>query len=197
MKVRLLLAGIVLIGQASAQNNYVSRLEQDRQEAQLEMLFEVLDSAERKTFEGICYFPVDTTLIVQATFKRKKGKKFVMPMTKARTVWYRQYGVLNFTIRDTNCSLIVYENLDLKKHKEFRDYFFLPFRDGTTAVSTYGAGRYLDIQKAKSKNWIIDFNKAYHPYCAYSQRYSCPIVPSENTIAPAVTAGECYVPHEE
>lgn len=197
MKAFLLLTGILLAGKVSAQNDYVTRLEQDRLDAQLEMLFDVLDSTERKTFEGICYFPVDTTLIVHATFERKKGKKFVMPMTKARTVWYRQYGVLHFTIRDTACSLVVYENLDLKKNKEFRDYLFLPFRDGTTAVSTYGAGRYLDIRKNKSKTWTVDFNRAYHPYCAYSHRYSCPIVPSENTIEPTVTAGECYVPHEE
>jgi uncharacterized protein (DUF1684 family) len=175
---------------------YTEKLETERMANNLEMLMEVLDSAERKTFEGICYFPVDTSYIVDATFTRKKGKKFAMPMTKARTVYYRQYGTLTFRIHDTVCQLNVYENLALKGSKAHKNYLFLPFRDGTTAISTYGGGRYLDIEKSKSKTWKIDFNKAYHPYCVYSHRYSCPIPPAENTVAPFINAGECYVSHE-
>lgn len=196
MKTALLIAGIVLSTVVNAQS-YSDKILKEREMAQLEMLFEVLDSAERKTFEGICYFPIDTSLIVSARFERKKGKKFVMPMTKARTVWYRQYGLVHFTLRDTTCSLIVYQNLDLIKKKEYKNHLFLPFRDGTTAISTYGAGRYLDLEKKRGKTWTIDFNKAYHPYCAYSPRYSCPIVPTENTIDPHITAGECYEHHDE
>jgi uncharacterized protein len=175
---------------------YTEQLEAERTANNLEMLLDVLDSTERKTFTGICYFPVDTTYIVDATFTRKKGKKFAMPMTKARTVYYRQYGTLTFKIHDTVCQLDVYENLDLKGKKMYKNYLFLPFRDGTTAISTYGGGRYLDVQRSKNKTWKIDFNKAYHPYCVYSHRYSCPIPPDENTVAPCIGAGECYVPHE-
>ena len=197
MKATLFFVMISFVSGVFAQEDYRSQLEKEREKAQLEMLFEVLDSTERKTFTGICYFPIDTTLIVQAEFHRKKGRKFLMPMTKARDVWYRQYGTIQFLIRDTLCSLVVYQNLSLKKKKEYRDYLFLPFRDGTTAISTYGAGRYIDLHKGKSNTITIDFNKAYHPYCAYSARYSCPIVPQENTVIPAITAGECYVHHED
>jgi uncharacterized protein (DUF1684 family) len=179
---------------ANAQS-YTEKLEQDRVFSNLEMLTQVLDSAERVDFKGICYFPIDTNYVVNATFTRKKGKKFVMPMTKARTVYYRQYGILQFQIHDTLCELAVYENLGLKE-KEYKNYLFLPFRDGTTALSTYGGGRYVDLEKQPGTNWKIDFNKAYHPYCVYSHRYSCPIPPKENTVLPFVTAGECYVAEE-
>jgi uncharacterized protein len=186
----------LLTGFSAAAQSYSQKLAEKRRMNNLEMMFEVLDSAEVKTFEGICYFPIDTSYIVKAEFKRKKGKKFAMPMTKQRLVYYRQYGTLTFTIRDTACELAVYENLELKGRKNYKNYLFLPFRDGTTAISTYGGGRYLDIQKSKATTWTIDFNLAYHPYCVYSYRYSCPIPPAENTIAPHIRAGECYVPHE-
>ena len=42
-------------------------------------------------------------------------------------------------------------------------------------VETYGAGRYLDLAKVPGSNTItLDFNKAYNPYCAYTEKYSCP-----------------------
>jgi uncharacterized protein len=192
----LLILVAITTGFSAAAQTYSEQLQTERTANNMEMLFEVLDSAERKAFTGICYFDIDTAYIVGATFTKKKGKKFVMPMTKARTVYYRQYGILRFTLRDTVCELAVYENLGLKGQKEYKDYLFLPFRDGTTALTTYGGGRYLDVHKTKGKNWKIDFNRAYHPYCVYSPRYSCPIVPDGNTIAPHISAGECYGPHE-
>lgn len=195
MKHFLTLIAVAAALSAGAQT-YSERLQTERTANNMAMLFEVLDSAERMDFTGICYFDIDTSYIVDATFTKKKGKKFVMPMTKARTVYYRQYGMLRFTIRDTLCELAVYENLSLKGKKEYENYLFLPFRDGSTAITTYGGGRYLDVYKTKGKTWQIDFNKAYHPYCVYSSRYSCPIVPDGNTIKPWISAGECYEPHD-
>lgn len=193
---QLLFVFFLLTAQSISAQQYTTELEAERVRNNEEMRNEVLDSSERLHFEGICYFPIDTNYIVPASFTRKKGKKFIMPMTKARTVFYRQYGVLTFRIHDTLCELAVYENLDLKKNKHYKNYLFLPFRDGTTAISTYGGGRYLDLRIPEDGIWMIDFNKAYHPYCVYSSRYSCPIPPSENTVVPFITAGECYVPHE-
>lgn len=182
-----------------AQSDYIRAIEEERTRYTEEMANEILDSSEAAGFRGICYFPVDTNYIVTATFRRKKGKKFAMPMTKERTVYYRQYGLLEFTLHDTLCVLPIYENLDLKGQSAYQDYLFLPFRDGTTAVSTYGGGRYLDVRKPKNNIWQLDFNKAYHPYCLYSHRYSCPVPPPQNTIAPFILAGECYDPgnHDE
>lgn len=175
-----------------AQSNYHLDLENERAQHQKDFPKEVLDSSELLSYQGICYFPIDTNFIIQAKFKRIKGKAFAMPMSKARTVYYKQYGELTFQINDTLCTLKVYQNLSLKDNPEYKDYLFLPFKDATTAKSTYGAGRYLDVYKSKGKKWMIDFNKAYHPYCAYSDRYSCPIVPESNTISPAIHAGECF-----
>ncbi len=38
---------------------------------------------------------------------------------------------------------------------------------------------------------LLDFNKSYNPYCAYTTGYNCLIPPREKTIQPvAILAGE-------
>lgn len=174
------------------QNPYSDSIQKARHLHQMEFVAEVLDSSEAAHFKGICYFEIDTNFIVNATFKREKGKKFQMPMSKERIVYYRKYGTLTFVKNDTTCVLTVYENLSLKGIKEYKNYLFLPFKDKTSGYTTYGGGRYLDVYKSKESSWKLDFNASYHPYCAYSTRYSCPLVPSENKISVEIRAGECY-----
>lgn len=70
---------------------------------------------------------------------------------------------------------------------------FVPFRDATSSNETYGAGRYLDaplLGPPQDPAVRLDFNLAYHPYCAYGERWTCPLPPRENTLAVAVRAGE-------
>jgi len=81
---------------------------------------------------------------------------------------------------------------------------FLPFRDTTNGVTTYGGGRYLlDTVKgadlgspsASSSRLIVDANYAYHPSCAHDPRWSCPLAPPENRLDVAVEAGELLPDH--
>ena len=74
---------------------------------------------------------------------------------------------------------------------------FLPFKDATSGRQTYGGGRYLldgvkgaDLGAAPDGRTILDFNFAYHPSCAYSERWVCPLSPPENTLPVAGRAGE-------
>ena len=71
----------------------------------------------------------------------------------------------------------------------FKDYLFLPFMDDTNGEQTYAGGRYIDLRIPEGNTLKIDFNKAYNPYCAYNEKYSCPIVPRENYLDVAVKAG--------
>lgn len=184
-------------GISSAQNTYADSLTKVREAHEKEFLSLVLNEEERQIHPELCFFPVNSSFIVEADFVKEVGAAFVMPMSKERTVYYRKMGYLSFRINDTLCKLNVYQNLDLAGKKAYKNYYFVPFKDATTSISTYGAGKYLDCYfNKKAKKVTIDFNTSYHPYCAYSDRYSCPIVPKENTIPVAITAGECYVPHE-
>lgn len=76
---------------------------------------------------------------------------------------------------------------------QYKDYLFFPFTDTTNGNETYDGGRYIDLRIPASGNEIIiDFNKAYNPFCAYSAGYSCPIVPAENNLDIPITVGVRY-----
>ncbi len=141
-------------------------------------------------FEGLAFFEVDTSYKVIAVFLKDIGKKFEMPTSTDRKPIYRKYGIVKFNIDGAEQQLTVYQNMALKKKREFKNYLFIPFRDGTTSIESYGGGRYLDVYKPKGTEIMLDFNLAYNPYCAYSVRYSCPIPPQENTLKIRIEAGE-------
>ncbi len=67
---------------------------------------------------------------------------------------------------------------------------FIPFRDATSGVESYGAARYLDLEVAHNDRYSVDFNYAYNPYCAYSDAYVCPLPPRENWLGVPIRAGE-------
>lgn len=193
----ILFASLLLGGGSFAQKAYTDSLTHERELHDKEFLSKILNEEERKIHPEICYFPISTSFIIEADFIKEVGDAFVMPMSKERTVYYRKMGYLTFKVNDTICKLNVYKNLDLAGNKAYKNYYFVPFKDATTGISTYGAGKYLDCYfSKKAKKVKLDFNTSYHPYCAYSDRYSCPIVPAENRIPVAIPAGECYVQHD-
>jgi hypothetical protein len=142
-------------------------------------------------FKGLPYFPIDYTYYVKAIFKKiKKGKWFKMPTTTDRIAWYRRFAVLEFELEGKKYTLTAYQNQDLIRRPEYKDYLFIPFRDLTSNKETYGGGRYIDLRMPDGDTIILDFNLAYNPYCAYNYKYSCPIPPKENTLDMEIRAGE-------
>lgn len=150
----------------------------------------LLSDEERDHFQGLDYFQVDTNSIVVAHFEYNKGKKFKMQTSTDRTPVYRRYGYVYFNWKSESCTLTVYQNIELSKKAEYKDYLFIPFRDGTSGEESYGGGRYLDLRQTSSETMLLDFNLAYNPYCAYSMNYSCPVPPAENTLKVRIEAGE-------
>ena len=141
-------------------------------------------------FKELEFFPVDPAYRVEADFQITPGSEtFKMPMSKERIVWYRKYGVAKFTLKGKEFSLAVYQNQDLVKKEGYEDYLFVPFKDLTNGIETYGGGRYIDLRIPDGDKILIDFNKAYNPYCAYNYKYSCPIPPDENHLQVEIKAG--------
>ena len=78
------------------------------------------------------------------------------------------------------------------------DYgYFLPFADALAGSETYGAGRYLEPEPAEEGKFLVDFNVAYNPYCAYNDAYVCPLPPRENWLDIRIEAGEKNFPLED
>jgi uncharacterized protein (DUF1684 family) len=139
------------------------------------------------------FFAPDSTYRVTAVFKRiQKSRPFEMPTYSDMNKTYVKYGQLKFRLHGKKQSLTVYRSLSLQSLPQYRDYLFLPFKDKTNGIDSYGGGRYIDLRTGDIKNntVVLDFNKAYNPYCAYSEGYHCPIPPLDNHLTASIEAGE-------
>lgn len=146
-------------------------------------------AAERETFTGLKYFPPDPRFRVVADLTPIKDKKVVVLQTSdGKEARYLEYAYADFELERVNNRLLILEVMDMGPQ---RGTLFLPFADQTSAMETYGAGRYLEIKKTPGATTItLDFNLAYNPYCAYSDKFSCPFPPRENMLGIIVKAGE-------
>lgn len=100
-------------------------------------------------------------------------------------------GRISFRLPGGEGTLVVYRLLD-QERLEGGAGLFLPFMDGTTGTSTYAAGRYVELDGPEAGPYVVDFNRAYNPLCAYGspERYRCPATPRENRLPFGVEAGE-------
>jgi uncharacterized protein (DUF1684 family) len=152
---------------------------------------EVVTGVDRKNLK---FYPINENYRVVAKFEKvKNGSWFSMETSGTAKQVFRVYGIIRFTIHDTTLKLNIYQSQRLMAVAEYRDHLFLPFTDLTSGEETYAAGRYIDLNfdDILDNKVIIDFNKAYNPYCAYvSGKYNCPIPPRENNLSVAIPAGE-------
>jgi len=150
-----------------------------------------LKDKDRKTFKGLDFFLFDSTYVVKTSLKRTPDEiPFKMKTTTSRLPNYVKYGELTFDLKGETYQLDIFQNLDLIEEAEYEDYLFLPFLDDTNGEESYGGGRYVDTrQPEEGMTMVIDFNKAYNPYCAYNEKYSCPIVPRQNYVSTRIEAG--------
>ncbi|WP_395059489.1 DUF1684 domain-containing protein, partial [Flavobacterium sp.] len=134
--------------------------------------------------------PINEKFYVIAKFVRTENEKpFEMKTTGERKPMYVKYGEAYFILEGKDFKLNIYKNIELSKKKEYKDYLFLPFSDLTCGNESYIGGKYIDMKVPKGETVVIDFNTSYNPYCAYSNKYSCPKVPLENDLNIEIKAG--------
>lgn len=149
-----------------------------------------LKEKDRTHFTGLEFFPFDSTFVITTTLTRTPNEvPFKMKTTTDRLPNYVKYGIVEFQFDEKTYQLNIYQNLDLLEKEGSEDYLFLPFLDNTNGDTSYGGGRYVEGRIPKGDIMVIDFNTAYNPYCAYNEKYSCPIVPRENYLPISVNAG--------
>ena len=139
---------------------------------------------ERQSFTGLAYYEPDETLcfdVVPEPFEEIES--IVLQTSDADTRTYDRWAHLAFEVDGQGVGLTVYRDPE-------SGGLFLPFQDATSGHETYPAGRYLELPVLEDGRIRLDFNYAYHPFCAYNANYSCPMPPIENKLDVPIRAGE-------
>lgn len=145
------------------------------------------ESPTRKNFKGCQWFPVDEKLKIEATFEPAKDSKETIAIEDVTGAKSQESvaGRLKFTIQGVAHSLVAFPD---------DEGLFLVFRDQTSGKTSYGAGRFLSVEKRPKagETVTLDFNRAYNPPCAFSKFTTCPLAPLPNHLKIAIAAGEKF-----
>jgi uncharacterized protein len=137
---------------------------------------------QKHEFKGLDYFPENDALRLEVKVEPLNDSNPMMMQTSTGGVQeYIRYGKFKFQIDGQVAELTIYQS----EHG-----YFLPFVDSLAGTETYPAGRYLDPEALPGNRFLVDFNIAYNPYCAYNEMWSCPITPAENRLKVPIRAGE-------
>jgi uncharacterized protein len=144
------------------------------------------------SFRGLDYWAPDPRFYFVGTLELYAApERFELATTSGEVRPCERVGWVSFGLDGHEQRLQVYRLLDQPAEGGGADYF-LPFMDGTTGSETYPAGRYVELEGPQGGPYVLDFNTASNPWCAYGavERYTCPVTPSENRLSGRIEAGE-------
>jgi len=141
-------------------------------------------------FDSVARYPYNPDFALVAEFESlSRQKPTTFETTGSIKQRYQKAGTIHFQIDSTELVLSAYRNLELMRMPEYENQLFIPFTDASNGFGTYEGGRYLELEIPATDSLLVDFNLVYNPYCAYSDRYSCPIPPRENDLKVKILAG--------
>lgn len=143
---------------------------------------------DRATFTGLPYFPVNSLYRMPARLDEDRSNTAIIELSTSSTEKRRmqRVGSLRFTFNGQPLTLTAFADEGTRTITRL----FVPFGDLTSGDTTYGGGRYLDLDRTPTGLYDLDFNRAYHPYCVYNINYVCPVPPRENRLDIAILSGE-------
>lgn len=137
-------------------------------------------------FSGLAYFPIDERLRLTARLERAPlPQEAYLRTNRDGQAVMRYLGQLVFDLYGETLRLRVYH-----AGEGVGTSVFIPFRDRTSGAETYGPGRYLTLDLSEDDTYELDFNRAFNPYCAYTDAFECPFPPVENDLPVEIRAGE-------
>lgn len=173
-------------------DNWERRLEREREEK--DHFFgdhprSPIPATEREGFDGLRYFSPDPEYRFELELREHDSKEQITTETTTEGEQeYIRWGEFAFELDGEEYTLQAY------KSSPDEERFWVPFKDETNEEETYGGGRYLDLERdehlTEDGAWILDFNRAYNPFCVYSEEYECPLIPLENWLETRIEAGE-------
>lgn len=183
---------LAAITTANAQS-FKEQIAAHRQKYKKDFLAEQRSPLKAEDLPNLRFFDADSTYCIVAKVEFLQDQPMIKLTTfNGSSQEYVRFAKLKFTLKGKQLQLTLFKSPSLTAIPQYKDYLFLPFTDQTNAVDSYPGGRYIDINATDIKGGMlaIDFNKAYNPYCAYSDGYRCPVPPMENKLAIRIEAGE-------
>lgn len=146
-----------------------------------------LTDVQKTTFKELSYFPETDELRLKVQVERFENQgEIQIPVSTGGMQSYHRFGKFHFEVDGQDTELTIFSS---------SSGYFLPFVDALAGGETYPAGRYLEPQALGNDQFLIDFNLAYNPYCAYNDRWACPLTPPENRLPVPIRAGEMNFHH--
>jgi uncharacterized protein len=140
----------------------------------------------RASFVGLPYHPFNPDLEFETPLEPDpKREALVMPTSNGSEAIYERVGWFSFVVNGQTVRLAGFA----REGDDHPEALFVPFKDTSSGLETYGGGRYLEAP-LHGETVEANFNFAYSPYCAYSDGWSCPIPPRENWLPLKILAGE-------
>jgi uncharacterized protein (DUF1684 family) len=147
-----------------------------------------LTPEQKRGFVGLQYFPENDALRLEVQAEPLFDRQPMQMQTSTGGVqMYIRHARFKFQVDGQEAELTIYQS---------ENGYFLPFVDSLAGKETYPAGRYLEPESLPGNHFLVDFNLAYNPYCAYNEMWSCPITPAENRLKVPIRAGEKLYEHE-
>ncbi|MDA0256594.1 MAG: DUF1684 domain-containing protein [Chloroflexi bacterium] len=147
-----------------------------------------LTPEQHRSFTGLAYFDEQPSLALELRPEPfEQPERIEMQTSTGEVASYERWARADFEVDGVPASITIYR-------EPHGGALFVPFRDATSGGESYGAGRYLEPEEAEGGRVILDFNYAYNPYCAYNERWSCPLPPAENRLPVPIRAGERSFP---
>jgi hypothetical protein len=141
----------------------------------------------RTALVPLAYYSISLDYRVPAVLRTYPDRPTMeMPTSTGQMRTMVRVGRLEFTLKGQELSLSAFVEQGARDFSRL----FVPFSDLTSGTETYPAGRYLDLERTPTGLYVIDFNRAYHPFCYYNEAYDCPYPPRENRLQVPVRAGE-------
>jgi len=141
-----------------------------------------LTPEQKRNFHGLDYFDENPDLQLEVELEKfLEQKQVVIQTSTGHTQTYTRYGKFKFPVNGQEAELTLFAS---------DNGYFLPFVDALAGKETYPAGRYLEPDPLAGDRFLVDFNMAYNPYCAYNEMWSCPLTPPENRLKVPIRAGE-------
>lgn len=136
-----------------------------------------------EALDQIPSYPIDPEYVVEAKLHPFEEAKTLTVNTPFQdyTQDYDCPGELHFKLKGERLKLLPFTS---------GEGYFIIISDETSAIETYGGGRFMYAYPDSTGRILLDFNQACNPPCAVTPFAACPMPPPENHLPVRIEAGE-------